>query len=277
VPAEVPEHVLQDTAHRRVVRVGDTVRRPLTPWSSSVHRLLLHLETVGYPYSPRFLGIDDQRREVLSFIPGTSGADGYVEGIEQGGDSWATVAGEGGLRRFARFLRDYHDAVASFVPHRDDRWVTGPTSDGPAGTICHGDFGPWNVVWRGDVPVGLIDWDFAYPAPAWDDVTYALRFVAPFVDDEQAVRWMRYPASPHRGRRIEMFLDAYGDVRERSIPDVVDDVLSRLGRTIALVAQLANDGHEPQVTWVAKGYLDRLSEQADWTDRHRGLFDPFGQ
>lgn len=267
------EHVLQDTAHRLVVRVGDTVRRPLTPWSGSVHRLLLYLETVGFPYSPRFLGVDEQHREVLSFIPGTSGADGYVEGVERGGDSWASVAGEGGLRRFARFLREYHDAVASFVPQSDDCWVTGGRSSDPADVICHGDFGPWNVVWRQDVPVGLIDWDFAYPAPAWDDVTYALRFVAPFVDDEQAVRYMRYPAPPSRARRIGDFLDAYG-VADAPVDAVLDDVVSRLTRTIDLVARLAADQREPQVTWVAKGYLDRLREQESWIGSHQDLFLP---
>lgn len=271
----VPEHVLQNTPHRQVVRIGDTVRRPLTPWSASVHQLLLHLEAVGYPYSPRFLGIDQQQREVLSFIPGTSGADGYVEGAGQGGDSWAKVVPAEGLRRFAEFLRDYHAAVATFVPPADACWVTGSGPVDPAHIICHGDFGPWNVVWDNDAPVGLIDWDFAHPGPARDDVTDALRFVAPFVDDVQAVRWMRYPAPPCRGRRIALFLQAYG--ADDGSVTVVDDVLAGLQRTIGLVAALAAAGREPQVTWVADGWLDRLGEQAAWARRHRELFDPPAQ
>ncbi|MFJ9104066.1 phosphotransferase [Streptomyces sp. NPDC102405] len=28
---------------------------------------------------------------------------------------------------------------------------------GPPEAICHGDFGPWNVVWKGHRPVGIID------------------------------------------------------------------------------------------------------------------------
>ncbi len=43
------EHVLQGTAHRRVVRVGDTVRRPLTPWSRSVHRVAAPSGIRGLP------------------------------------------------------------------------------------------------------------------------------------------------------------------------------------------------------------------------------------
>ncbi|GLY80483.1 hypothetical protein Airi01_087500 [Actinoallomurus iriomotensis] len=41
------EDVLQDAPHRRVVRLGDTVRRPTHPWTPAVHALLGHLEQVG--------------------------------------------------------------------------------------------------------------------------------------------------------------------------------------------------------------------------------------
>ena len=47
-----------------VVRVGDSVRRPLGSWSSAVHALLRHFELVGFDGAPRFLGIDDQGREI---------------------------------------------------------------------------------------------------------------------------------------------------------------------------------------------------------------------
>jgi hypothetical protein len=52
------------------VRVGDTVRRPLTPDSERIHRLLRHFESCGFDGAPRFLGIDARRREILSFIDG---------------------------------------------------------------------------------------------------------------------------------------------------------------------------------------------------------------
>jgi Ser/Thr protein kinase RdoA (MazF antagonist) len=53
-------------------------------------------------------------------------------------------------------LRRYHDAFAADV-------------------VCHGDFGPWNLVWRDGLPVGLIDFDFAHRGDAAEDVAYALR------------------------------------------------------------------------------------------------------
>ena len=53
-----------------VFRVGETVRRPLRPTSSATHALLRHLAEVGFDGAPRFLGLDPQGREVLSYIPG---------------------------------------------------------------------------------------------------------------------------------------------------------------------------------------------------------------
>lgn len=43
----------------RVVRLGDTVRRPAGPSSAAVRSLLLHLQDVGFDGAPRFLGVDD--------------------------------------------------------------------------------------------------------------------------------------------------------------------------------------------------------------------------
>lgn len=36
----------------RVVRVGDTVRRPAGPWTQAVHALLAHLHAVGFHGAP---------------------------------------------------------------------------------------------------------------------------------------------------------------------------------------------------------------------------------
>jgi hypothetical protein len=54
----------------RVVRVSETVRRPLHRNSAFVHAVLLHLEAVGFEGAPRFLGIDEEGREILSYVEG---------------------------------------------------------------------------------------------------------------------------------------------------------------------------------------------------------------
>ena len=52
------------------VRVGDTVRRRPAARAEFVHQLLDLLEEADWGRAPRFLGIDEQGREVLSFIDG---------------------------------------------------------------------------------------------------------------------------------------------------------------------------------------------------------------
>ncbi|MEV4479656.1 aminoglycoside phosphotransferase family protein [Micromonospora coxensis] len=253
------EYVLQDQPHRKVVRVGDTIRRPVQPWTPTVHALLRHLQAVGFPYSPRPLGYDEQGREVLTFIEGESGPR-----------SWAKVVDDQGLSAFARLLREYHDATAGFSPPDEAAWADSVGGYGDEQVICHGDFGPWNVVWQGRHPVGIIDWDFARPAPRLHDVAYALQYVAPFRDDTECLRWLHFPESPDRRRRLERFCTAYGLA---TTVGIVDAVIDRQRQDIALVRRLASAGQEPQATWVREGLLDELGRRVDWSRANRRLFE----
>ncbi|RIQ36752.1 aminoglycoside phosphotransferase family protein [Jiangella rhizosphaerae] len=246
-----------------MVRIGDTVRRPLQPWSPAVHALLRHLEAAGFPAAPRFLGVDEQGREVLTHVEGESGPQG-----------WAHVVPDDGLVRFAHLLRDYHDAVADFEPPGGVTWFAAPPAGlGPADVILHGDFGPWNVVWRDGRPVAIIDWDLARPGPRRYDLAYALEYLAPFRDDAECLRWLRYPAPPDRGRRLRLFTAAYGSpAASASADELVDDVLAVQREGLDAVRRLAEAGQQPQSDWVAAGHLDELRSRIAWTAAHRALF-----
>ncbi len=78
---EDPELLLQ--ADPPVIRVADTVRRRST--GPAVHALLGYLERVGFRYSPRLLGVDEHGREVLSYLPGSSGRDGWAQVVPEAG------------------------------------------------------------------------------------------------------------------------------------------------------------------------------------------------
>jgi hypothetical protein len=251
--------VLKDDPGREVVRIGDRVYRPAGYWTPAVHALLRHLADTGFRYAPRALGTDDRGREVLTYIPGVAGPQG-----------WAAVVPEDGLARFAALLRAYHDAARSFTPLVDAVWAFGKGAPGPGELICHGDFGPWNVVWHRGQPVGLLDWDFAGPGPALDDIAYALEYATPFRDDATALKWLAYDRPPARRRRIEVFAAAYG--LERTV-GLVERVSYRQRLDIGRVQALAARGVEPQATWVATGMLDDLEARAIWTERHRHLFE----
>ena len=53
-----------------VIRVGDQVLRPSNPHSGSIHRFLSELHSVGFTGVPDPVGIDEDGRERLKFIPG---------------------------------------------------------------------------------------------------------------------------------------------------------------------------------------------------------------
>lgn len=247
---------LQASVHRRIVRVGDTVRRPAGWWTPAVHALLQHLQDVGFAYSPRPMGLDSLGREVLSYIPGQSGAVG-----------WYRIHSDQGLRRFASLLHEYHDAVRDFRPSLDIEWAVPPAE--PYELVCHNDFGPWNVVYDGDEPVGILDWDFAAPGPATNDIAYALEYAVPFHDDVTAQTWHHFAEVPDRRARLEVFADAYGLA---STDGLVEEVIDRQRLTVAHVEKLAGRGLEPQATWVRDGTLDKSRSDITWVDENRGLF-----
>lgn len=233
-------------APARVERHGNRVRRPLGFWSPAVHNLLRHLEAVGFP-GPRVLDVAGDYEELA-----------WVEG-EAGASTWSKVVDEDGLRQWARLLRRYHDAVRDYRPEPHAEWSRARGT----GFICHGDPGPWNTVWRDGSIVAFIDFDHAHPGSPPDDIVYALEYGAPFRDDDTCVERMAYPSPPDRGRRIELFCDAYG----AAVPAEVSGLVARRQlRDLNLVADLARRGIEPQVTWVRDDYLATIRRRAEWTE-----------
>jgi len=136
-----------------IVRIGDTVHRSMAQNSAFVHSILLYLEENDFPYAPRFLGVDREGREILSFIEGE-----VPRGLN---------LNEQQMSACAKILRRFHD-IAS----------TSPLCGGRE-TICHRDFAPWNVVFRNNVPVGIIDFDEVKPGERIEDLAY---FIWTFLD-----------------------------------------------------------------------------------------------
>ena len=235
---------------------ADTVTRPAGPQSRTVHSFLRHLRTQGLDCVPEPLSLD-RESEVLGFIDG-----------ESGGDGWRNQHDEDGLRSAARLLRRIHDASTGWTPPHDAVFNAPPTA--VAGDVfVHGDPGPWNFVWRNGEAIALIDWDFLAPGARVDDVSYALLWFAPMRDDESALGWHHFAHVPDRRARIDAFLDAYG---MRADFDVAEAVIRRRHATIEHVRLLADQGLEPQRTWVAEGSLEDEAAEIAWIEANRPLF-----
>ena len=239
----------------RILRVGDTVRRPLAPSAPATHALLRHLERAGFDGSPRVLGVTGQT-ETLTWIRGRAAAaplPGWAL-------SDATVASVGTL------LRRFHDAVASFEPS-GHQWHADVPSAYRGRSVSHNDVHPGNIVFDSDaMATGLIDFDLAAPGSAVWDLATAARSWCPLVDDVDLPAG--YAAGRDRFRRLAVLLDAYGLARSQRLA-VVEAVVANHDWTYRIVTEAARRGH--------RGFTDYWREVAEqthraraWSVRHRG-------
>jgi Phosphotransferase enzyme family len=237
------------------VRVGDTVRRRTGPWTPAVHALLRHLEAAGFPESPRVLGIDDQGREILTFIEG-AGAE------PQPWPAWARS--DDALAQMGDLLRRLHEAVGSFRSPAGAVWRFTGRAPGAGEIVCHNDVGPYNVVWRDGRIVGLIDWDVAGPAPPFDDLAFAAWQWIPLHDP--SVLDPGWEQSPDLGRRIRLLCDAYGlGAGERST--LLEAIPARMRASLERMSGAADAG-EPAFVRVRKaGHLDDISKSIVHVER----------
>jgi hypothetical protein len=245
-----------------VVRVGDTVRRPLGPHSPLVHALLTHLESVGFGGAPRFLGIDRAGREVLSYV------DGEVAGRPR--PAW--IADEGRLASVGRLVRAYDDAAASFVPPPGALPGTGPA--GPPGIppapsyppelIGHVDITPENVVFRDGGAYALIDFDLAKPATRADEMFNTMMWWAPLADPRDVDPLLQGADVPRRARILADAYDLSGTDRER----VIEVAVLRTRRSWHLMKLRAQThGGGWQRMW-DEGVGDVIKRREAWLDRH---------
>ena len=108
-----------------------------------------------------------------------------------------------GVSARGRWSRERCAAVAR-LPRRRSRlppkarhdWAhsTGAPNDGEV--LCHGDFAPWNLVWRDQEAVGIFDWDFVRPAEPMFDVYYAMDWTVPFRDDQTCREFHHFESTP---------------------------------------------------------------------------------
>lgn len=239
----------------RVVRIGDTVRRPLRATSAATHALLRHLADVGFAGAPRFLGVDEQGREVLSFVPGDAITPPYPP-YALTDDALVSVAG---------LLRGYHEAVSTFDAG-PFAWPPSPPTPTAGEVVSHNDLNLDNVVFRHGRAVALIDFDLASPGSRVWDVAGAVRLWAPLRPDHHI-------HDARRGRafaRFRLFADAYGltgDDRER----VVHAVLDNHDWSYDIVGTAAARGHAAFSEYWANGAMLRARETRRWYTENRDL------
>jgi len=239
-----------------VVRIGDTVRRPVRPFTATVHAYLAYLRTRGFTAAPKPLGYDDEGREVLSYVQGDVPheplPDYCAEGIV--------------LVKLARLVRRLHDAAEGWVAPDDAVFgaIPGthsdvvPLFDEPE-LVSHQDYCPGNVVFRHGEPAAFIDFDLARPTTRVADVVNALYWWAPLLHPAD-----RAPAFVHIDvpQRVRLFADAYGlsaDQRSKLVTVAV-----WRNRNAHLMMRAAADVDPVFRRWWDEGVRERMPRAEAW-------------
>jgi thiamine kinase-like enzyme len=160
-----------------IVRIADTVRRPLNSNSTYVHQVLQYLKSINFDASPRFLGIDGKGREIITFIEGDVPSNlGYYSDEK--------------LVEAARLIRRFHDATSGCSLALNEE------------VVCHNDLSPCNFVFIDGVPSSIIDFDMAAPGTRIFDLSYAAWLWLDIGNEEMSV--------DDQKRRLALFTKAYG-------------------------------------------------------------------
>lgn len=204
-----------------VVRVDDTVRRPSQPNSELVRGLLARLAELGLELAPRYLGVDEQGREMFSYLAGEVPAE-----LDAGFDDTTLVAA-------ARLIRRFHDATA------------GSALAGVREVVCHNDLSPCNFVFRAGVPVAMIDFDNAAPGARLDDLGYALFLWLNLGTDG--------PDAAEQARRLSVFCEAYGvSAGSEIVGAIAAAIAANIERLRAGVRFADVEWWQAQLDWVDK-------------------------
>lgn len=250
MPSHNPEIVLKGGNENVVVQVGDTVRRPVHPWTPAVHALLRQLEAAGFAESPRVLGVDDQGREALTMIPGEVGNYPTSPAMQT----------EASLMACAWLLRRYHEAATVQPGWGELPWRYRDPDPARWEVICHSDVAPYNIVYQEGTPVGLIDFDVAGPGPRMWDIAYAAFRLAPLSSDAGCIG-LGFSEPPDRIGRLARFLDAYG-LDDRS--GLLEMAITRIERLRDDILARAAAGDPSVATHLAEGHVGSYNADLAW-------------
>jgi tRNA A-37 threonylcarbamoyl transferase component Bud32 len=219
-----------------VVRIGNTVRHLVGPHSEFKHALLKLLEEKSFGHAPRFLGIDEKGREILTFIEGR---------VSHGEISWT----DDQLIKVVQMLKDFHNATA------------GNELAGEKEVVCHNDIAPWNTVLENNVPIAFIDFDDAAPGNRIDDLAY---FLWTFLElgnnvpaDVQAVK-------------MQKLCEVYGLVDKHKL---VDAILEQQEKTLAKREMLAKDAEDQESREFLASRADIIRLEIKWVKANKKILE----
>ncbi|GAB1331995.1 phosphotransferase [Streptomyces sennicomposti] len=207
--------------------------------------LLRLLEARGWSGAPRYLGVDDEGREVLSYLEGHVAWEPRQPAAVSSDESLATVA---------RLVREFHDLTAG-TPLAGDQEV-----------VCHNDLSPKNTVYQSSGgtlrPVAFIDWDLAAPGARIHDlahVCWQYLGLGPSVTDVEEA-----------ARRLRLIVDSY-ELADRQC--LVSTILWWQDRCWRGIESQADAGDVAMARLRNAGVVSHVRAAYQWVSDHRGALE----
>lgn len=228
-----PETLLEGgNVNSEVVRIGNSVRRAMGPQSPTIHKLLAHLEARGFTASPRFLGIDEKGREILTFIEGESE---FPDQLWQRDEPLVAAA---------KLLRAYHDATEDFEDTASHKWAFSYPDRTLHEVICHNDFAPYNMIFNDGNPQSIIDFDLAGPGPRLRDVAYLAYWMVPLSFHGEDMKPHAQSDLANGSARLKLFCATYDIPCDRALLQMVAEVLHHMSDEATMEETLGKEGAE---------------------------------
>lgn len=189
-----------------------------------MHELLTWLAGEGLGGIPHVGGVDDDGREIVSYIEG--------RGVPVDDEIVLDTV----LVEAVGWLRDFHDLVDSYQPDGPRTWrQTGaePVELEPGQIVCHNDPGAYNWIVQSGHFVAMIDWDLAGPGDPIDDLAFLCWTAIPLYRDIGAAE---------TARRIDLVVDAYAEWGPLTLLDAVERRMTTATERIAAGIERSDPG-----------------------------------
>lgn len=170
----------------------------------------------------------------------------------------------------AKLLREYHDASQNYlstINESEQCWMF-PSRE-PQEVICHNDFAPYNICFKEQEAIGIIDFETAVPAPRIWDIAYALYRFAPFTNPNNKDGFGNIE---EQISRAYIFCDAYGLLKKDRI-NLTNLIIERLETLLNFLIKSAKDGDiKYQNNMQDKHHLKYL-EDIEYIKKHKDFIE----
>jgi Ser/Thr protein kinase RdoA (MazF antagonist) len=221
------------------------------------------LEKRGCNNVPRFIRIDDNGMEIVSFVQGECKEDYPCTNDK---NKQLLI-----IKKLAEMMRKYHDATLTFEKTEKDNWMLSYKGDLEKEVICHNDIAPYNVTFVDGMPYGIIDFDTCCPAPRIWDIVYALYRFVPFSESVYDIDKLAYTDyntdkdADFRKDSIRVFFDAYG----MECPDYLfEQMRARLQALADLIYYEAKNGNSNFQKMLKEGHRDLYLREIEFVKKH---------